>query len=88
MIQSSSIQIKESNMKYQLMNFNIPYELKEILDEISKRKHVSRTSILNSLIATHCPQELNQLRRLSEELSQWSQLSRPQAASTSSLGKS
>ena len=57
-------------MNHQLMNFNIPFELKEILDEISKRKHVSRTSILNSLIATHCPQELSQLRRLSEELSQ------------------
>lgn len=57
-------------MTYQLMNFNITCELKAVLDELSKRKHVSRTSILNHLIATHCPKELSRLRRLSEELSQ------------------
>ena len=57
-------------MTYQLMNFNITDDLKAVLNELSKRKHVSRTSILNSLIATHCPKELSRLRRLSEELSQ------------------
>jgi cAMP phosphodiesterase len=57
-------------MTYQLMNFNITNDLKAVLDELSKRKHVSRTSILNHLIATHCPNELSRLRRLSEELSQ------------------
>ena len=39
-------------MTYQLMNFNITNDLKAVLDKLSKRKHVSRTSILNSLIAT------------------------------------
>lgn len=57
-------------MKYQLMNFNISYELKAVLDELSKRKHMSRTSILNDLIATHCPQELKNMRQLSEDFSQ------------------
>lgn len=57
-------------MTYQLMNFNITNDLKAVLDELSKRKHVSRTSILNSLIAAHCPEELSKLRQLSEELSQ------------------
>jgi predicted transcriptional regulator len=57
-------------MTYQLMNFNITNDLKAVLDELSKRKHVSRTSILNHLIATHCTKELSRLRRLSEELSQ------------------
>lgn len=61
---------KEPIMSYKLMNFNISAELKAVLDELSRRKHVSKTSILNSLIATHCTSELMHLRRLSAECSQ------------------
>lgn len=53
-------------MKYKLMNFNISYELKSILEELALRKHVSKTAILNSLIATYGQRELHELRSFSK----------------------
>ena len=48
------------------MNFNISYELKSILEELALRKHVSKTAILNSLIATYGQRELQELRSFSQ----------------------
>lgn len=43
------------------MNFNIPKTLKHDLDMLARYKHVSRTSILNSLLTHYCREELKQL---------------------------
>lgn len=54
-------------MNYKLMNFNISHDLKKILEELSLRKHVSQTAILNNLIATHGLHELKMLRTYSRD---------------------
>lgn len=48
-------------MDHQLMNFNIPTRLKRDLDLLARYKHVSRTSILNGLLADYCRAELRHL---------------------------
>lgn len=49
-------------MSYTLMNFNIPKPLKESFDELSKQKHISKTSILNGFIEEFCRSELRKLQ--------------------------
>jgi predicted transcriptional regulator len=45
-------------MTHQLVNFNIPTNLKTSLDKIAKSKCLSRTAIINQLLETYCRTEL------------------------------
>ncbi|MBM1222535.1 hypothetical protein JQU21_20470 [Ponticoccus sp. SC6-42] len=45
-----------------LMNFNIPKDLKSCFDEISRRKHISKTAILIDFIERYCRKELKALQ--------------------------
>jgi predicted transcriptional regulator len=41
-------------MSHQLINFNIPTDLKDCLDDIARAKRLSRTAIINQLLEGYC----------------------------------
>lgn len=49
-------------MSYTLINFNIPNHLKKNFDQLVNFKHVSRTSILNSMIEDFCRREFKLIK--------------------------
>lgn len=48
-------------MATQLVNFNMPDQLKNDLDRLAKRKNISRTAIILNLLEDYCRKEWKQI---------------------------
>ena len=54
---------------YQLLNWNCPQHLKTALDAVVDYKRISRTSIINTLLADYCRNEITAIEKDGEILS-------------------
>jgi len=54
---------------YTLLNFNCPQHLKTALDAVVDYKRISRTSIINTLLADYCRNEITAIEKDGEILS-------------------